>query len=413
LPHVPNGGYTGMQLGVTYKLPHSTAKPGTVYLIELGGGYSASAIAAWCNSFSVIMPNLSFQSIDGATNDYTGDPSSADVEVELDICVVAGIIAYCFGQAANIVVVFAPNTANGFLHAVQYCAQQRGNTGISWGGPEDTYGNLSAMESAFASGPGGMRFCAASGDNGPDDGESKPVTDYPACSAYVLSCGATTLAVDPTFNRISETPWNAGGGASGGGFSKIVRKPSWQTGVPGSYRGAPDLCACGDPATGWSTPFGIIGGTSAVAPMYAAVGCVLDAMGVPAGLLNPSVYRFASTFFDVISGSIGPGFPAGPGWDTASGVGSINGAAFAAALLGGPTGPGPGPTGPTGTPPGPTGPPAGSFHVAFPRPVPAGGLVLFRSPVTIQHGLDCIPSATKSTAGAASIGQDITHGTVS
>ena len=351
LATVPSTGYTGADMGKAYQFPVGiTAPMPTVWIPELGGGFDSTEIGNWCKSRGFPMPNLTAIGVGGATNSYTGDPQSADVEVELDICNVIGAISYMFGsKPANIVVVFAPNSESGMPEAYQYIlanAKPGDTCSLSWGGPEDTYSSsdIATMESLLQQlATKGVTCTFASGDNGPDDGESKPVTDYPGCSAWGVDCGATTIVLNSDGSLYSQVPWNSGGGASGGGYSKIIYRPAWQNGLinSGEFRSEPDCVANGDPATGWDTPFGVIGGTSAVAPFMAAyfagVNALLMAAGkAPLGLPNALMYaNEAGCFTDIVTGSIGNGFPATVGYDTASGLGSILGTAFATVAAGG------------------------------------------------------------------------------
>jgi kumamolisin len=94
-----------------------------------------------------------------------------------------------------------------------------------------------------------------------------------------------------------------------------------------------------DPTTGYVTLVDgqpdVIGGTSAVAPLWAGlIALINESVGKPAGLINPLLYQTASTagdFNDITSGSNGA-YSAGPGWDACTGLGSPIGAQIAAAL---------------------------------------------------------------------------------
>ena len=89
---------------------------------------------------------------------------------------------------------------------------------------------------------------------------------------------------------------------------------------------------------------GVVGGTSAVAPLWAGlIARINQQLGKPVGLLNPLIYGgtisgpgfrdITSGNNDVSGGQIG-GYNSGPGWDACTGWGSPNGAALAAALGG-------------------------------------------------------------------------------
>ena len=76
-----------------------------------------------------------------------------------------------------------------------------------------------------------------------------------------------------------------------------------------------------------------VGGTSAVAPLYAGLVALLNAsLGEPVGYLNPRLYslRGGVVFREVddgVSNASGgaPGYTSGPGWNACTGLGSING----------------------------------------------------------------------------------------
>jgi kumamolisin len=103
-------------------------------------------------------------------------------------------------------------------------------------------------------------------------------------------------------------------------------------------RGVPDVAAVADPTTGYEVLVDgerkVYGGTSAVAPLWAAlVARLAEATGRKLGLLQPTIYRAAGTgatdagFRDVISGNNGS-FSAKPGWDACTGLGVPDGVAL-------------------------------------------------------------------------------------
>jgi kumamolisin len=124
--------------------------------------------------------------------------------------------------------------------------------------------------------------------------------------------------------------------------------PSYQAnaGVPPSAnsnhnvgRGLPDVAANADPATGYAVRIDgqetVVGGTSAVAPLWAGlVACLNQALGKPVGFLNPALYSFTSqsgAFRDITSGNNGA-YSAGPGWDACTGLGVAVGSKLLQAL---------------------------------------------------------------------------------
>ncbi|MCU1656340.1 MAG: peptidase, partial [Pseudonocardiales bacterium] len=303
--------YTPLQLGSIYRFPPGTDGTGqTIAIIELGGGYGQSDLDAYFSGLGITAPSVTAVGVDGAANQPGKDPQGADGEVLLDI-EVAGALA----PGARLVVYFAPNTDAGFLDAVSDAAHATpapAAISISWGQNEDlwTAQARSAMDGVFADAAAlGVTVTAAAGDNGSADGAtSGDHADFPASSPHVLACGGTTLQADTSTATISsETVWNGGasGGATGGGVSDVFSLPAWQSSVgvpaPGRVaaaagRGVPDVAGNADPSTGYQVLVdgtrAVYGGTSAVAPLWAAlIARLAQATGRSFGLLSEALYR--------------------------------------------------------------------------------------------------------------------------
>ncbi|MGI0088207.1 MAG: S53 family peptidase, partial [Nitrosotalea sp.] len=321
-------------------------------IIELGGGYSESDLKSYFAKIGLSAPKVSAVSVDGASNSPAGSPDGPDGEVMLDI-EVAGSIA----PQASIAVYFAPNTDAGFLDAINAAVHDNVNKpsvlSISWGAAESNWTSqaLSAFNQAFQNAAAlGITVCAAAGDNGSSDGVGDGLAhvDFPASSPYVLGCGGTR--VNSSNNKIvSETVWNdlPNGGATGGGISDFFDLPSWQSGAkippssnPGGRkgRGVPDVAGDADPVTGYDVlvdgESAVIGGTSAVAPLYAGLIAVMNqSIGRPIGYLNPLLYTkvSGSVFADITSGNNGS-YKASTGWDACTGLGRADGAKLLNAL---------------------------------------------------------------------------------
>jgi kumamolisin len=163
----------------------------------------------------------------------------------------------------------------------------------------------------------------------------------------VLGCGGTHV-VASNGRIVRETVWNSGseGGASGGGVSATFALPAWQKGLmvvrheggAGTLvrRGVPDVAADADPASGYRVRIDgtdtVVGGTSAVAPLWAALITRVNATrGKPVGFVNALLYAQPRAFNDVTSGNNGD-YSAGPGWDACTGLGTPAGSKVAAAL---------------------------------------------------------------------------------
>jgi kumamolisin len=343
--------FTPPQLAALYSFPPAGGQGQTIAIIELGGGYNAADVAAYFAELGIKAPNVLSVGVDGATNQPTGDPNGPDGEVELDI-EVAGAIA----PSATIAVYFAPNTDAGFLDAVTSAVHDTANkpsvVSISWGGPESqwTQQSMTAMDQAFqAAAALGVTICVASGDNGSSDGlnDGADHVDFPASSGFALACGGTSLQASG--GKITgETVWNDGasGGATGGGVSNVFALPPYQRGLkvtsasgntaPLSNRGVPDVSGDADPVTGYNVRVdgsdAVIGGTSAVAPLWAGlIACINASRGTPVGLVQPLLYPSPGAFNDITQGNNGD-FAAAPGWDACTGLGSPKGNAIATAL---------------------------------------------------------------------------------
>ncbi len=349
-PHASSISYTPVGVAGLYGFPTSGAAGQTIGIIELGGGYTTADIDTYFRGIGQTPPLVSAVSVDKAKS-KPGTPNGADGEVMLDI-EVAGAVA----PGATLAVYFAPNTDQGFLDAittaVHDAARKPGVISISWGGPESSWTQqaLTAMDEACqAAAALGVTITVACGDNGSTDGVTDGANhvDFPASSPHVLACGGTKL-VGTNTTITSEVVWNEttlNEGATGGGVSDFFPLPTWQakSNVPAPTvntggRGLPDVSGNADPSTGYKVRVDgedtVIGGTSAVAPLWAGLIAVANAAnGTNAGFLNPQIYAAheSSTFRDITSGDNGA-FNAGPGWDACTGLGSPVGAAVVSAV---------------------------------------------------------------------------------
>jgi kumamolisin len=328
-----------------------------------GGGFNESDLEAFFSNLNLPTPEVVVLSADGGANKPGPDPNS-DAEVTLDI-EVAGAIA----SGAKLAVYFAPNTAQGFIDAVTQAIHDAENVpsvvSISWGGSEDSQPQqfLDGLEEALQDAVTlGVTVCCAAGDYGSADmptndpnnpWDGLPHVDFPASSPFALACGGTKLAGSGT-TITNEQVWNEGSqaGAGGGGVSNKFARPDYQASlnIPASPngnqgRGLPDVSGDADPATGYQVFLaghsGVVGGTSAVAPLWAGliarINQRLVSIGKSAvGFLNPVLYDSSiangGVFHDIvtgtndITGTLGGKYTAGPGWDPASGLGSPDGA---------------------------------------------------------------------------------------
>jgi kumamolisin len=341
--------YTPIQVGQLYQFPTGAAGQ-TIGIIELGGGFRPADITAYFKTLGIAAPTVTAVSVDKGKNSPS-TPSSADGEVMLDIEVAAAV-----ASGAKIVVYFTPNTDQGFTDAISTAVHDATNKpsviSISWGGAESTWTqqSMTALDDACQSAAAlGITITVAAGDDGSSDGvtDGQNHVDFPASSPHVLACGGTKL-IGSGSAITSEVVWNETAskeGATGGGVSNVFPLPTWQANsnvpaatVAGGGRGVPDVAGDADPVTGYTVRVdgqtSVIGGTSAVAPLWAGLIALNNAKNsTTAGFLQPTLYaaKAKSAFHDITSGNNGA-FSAGPGWDACTGLGSPIGTTLIAVL---------------------------------------------------------------------------------
>jgi kumamolisin len=354
-----NISYTPQDIARIYSFPSGPNTDGNgqcIAIIELGGGFRQNDLNQF---FGANGPVVTAVAVDRGHNAPTGDPHGPDGEVMLDI-EVAGAIA----PKSNIAVYFAPNTTKGFSDAINAAVHDKirkpSVVSISWGGPEDgggfTTSALHAFHQAFqAAALMGVTVLAAAGDNGSSDGLTGDHVDFPAADDLVTGCGGTRLVSTDKTTIKSETVWNDssnGGGATGGGVSKIFAVPAYQQGLQSTRsdgtkgaltgRGVPDISGDADPVTGYDVLVDgqtmTIGGTSAVAPLMAGLVALLNQkLSKPVGPLNPTLYTLQkagkNVCRDITDGNNGD-FSASTQWDACTGLGVLNGTALLGALQG-------------------------------------------------------------------------------
>jgi kumamolisin len=219
----------------------------------------------------------------------------------------------------------------------------------------------------------GMTVLVASGDNGAytcrrdDPNDSGPSISLPADNPYVTAVGGTALFVNSDNSYGYEAGWEGPleGSGGGGGVSVGYPIPSWQSGpgVSNRYsngmRQIPDVAANADPLTGYriydsttscsATATGLnscwsaVGGTSAAAPLWAALVVLANQQAVSSGkktmgFINPALYKMGqgtlgtSPFHDItIGGNLY--YQASSDWDYSTGWGTPDAAALVKALV--------------------------------------------------------------------------------
>jgi len=359
---------TPPQVAKLYNFPAvpSAVSNQTIGILEFGGGYYPTDIQAYFKGLKLPSPTVNAIGVDGASNapGNANNPNEADTEVALDICV-SGAVA----QGAKIAVYFAPWTEQGWVDAVTTAIHDATNKpsviSISWGWAENegvdgltwSQAAINAVSATFQEASLlGVTVLVASGDDGSNAqiGDGKAHVIYPGSDPWITSCGGTTIS-NVSGTTFTEDTWNDNG-ATGGGISDVFAKPYFQNwaGIPVSAnpgghvgRGIPDVAGNADPDSGYElvlygSPVGPIGGTSAVAPLYAGLTVVLNAtLGEPIGYLNDNLYAFAASnvyrnIADNQSNATNgaPGYKATAGWNACCGFGSLNGQGLLYALEG-------------------------------------------------------------------------------
>jgi subtilase family serine protease len=319
-----------------------------------------------------------------------------DVQWAHSIAPMANIILLTTNPAETLGVQGYPSMMNGEQYLID-----NGMVDVitqSFGAGEETFGGVQSLlnlRHAFISAQQkGVSVFASSGDGGSANTYKQPVKNpklipfpsviWPASDPLVTSVGGTYLCTNPLTGTgidsadppvacqdnsgVREVGWIA----SGGGFSHLFAKPSYQNMLPagstpiGSMRGVPDVAynasartgvlvydtAPGDVTSGLICPdhnpcsagWYVVGGTSASSPQWAALTAIADQIaGKRLGFINPSLYALASGpnystyFYDVTTGQNQtedtiPGYPATTGWDPVTGLGTPNAATLLPAL---------------------------------------------------------------------------------
>ena len=263
----------------------------------------------------------------------------------------------------------------------------------SFGATEETFPNKQSilnLRSAFVNALfHRVTVLGSSGDQGstdllPDTSCCYPfqVNSWPSSDPLVTSVGGTQLHLDEQGNRTApDNVWDDPSSlffpgdpttyaATGGGPSHVFKRPLFQIGVKnvvGGTRGTPDISmsgACNGAVDYYYTfvnsasPWHLVCGTSESSPLFAGIVAIADQIaGKRLGWLNPQLYLLGElqrygeggagikdvtigdnhyTFLDAHNNLIAvPGFPATPGYDMASGWGSVDANRFCRELANG------------------------------------------------------------------------------
>jgi len=311
--------------------------------------------------------------------------SDDQLEATLDLEAIGAIargakIFYIWGSTVEVAAIYAIDNQLAQIVSLSYAGCETGG---------DSFYQMLALQASAE----GMTWIAAAGDSGAAgcDAMGAQTASFglsvmvPASAPNVTAVGGTAFATgasgqywSPANNAsnasalgyVPESGWSSttqvlGGG---GGVSALFAKPGFQSDFApavNSGRMVPDVALAAAPAP---VPYVIVyngsqmlvGGTSAAAPVFAGIAALVEAYlpaqqyptqpSAPAGLgnINPTLYLLAEqapwVFHDVTTGTnnvpcaIGTtdcatgtlGYAAGPGYDLATGLGSVDAYALAA-----------------------------------------------------------------------------------
>jgi pseudomonalisin len=304
-------------------------------------------------------------------------------EAELDVEWSGGVAP---GAEIDLVVTKDTATTDGITDSSQYIVDHNlaSIVSVSFGLCEQ-YPETQAFDGLWSQAAAqGISVFVASGDDGVAECEDANATTAThgasvngLCSSPSDVCvGATQFAEsgnppaywsatnDPVtkgsaLGYVPEQVWNESGGtcgalcASGGGASIFYTRPSWQSapGVPAdaTHRYVPDVAVSGGTHDAYltyvnnSSSLSAFGGTSVSTPAFAGLFAFVVQLHGPQGNPNPRFYQLSSAqfsgsgpavFHDITSGDNGvpgaTGFSAGPGYDEATGLGSVDANVLAA-----------------------------------------------------------------------------------
>jgi kumamolisin len=335
-------GYVPNQVAAFYDFPTDvTGKGQCIALLELGGGYTEGDTRAAFAAMGLKAPSIVAVPVDGGAN-APSPGNDADTEVALDIQVAGGV-----APGAKIAVYFAPNSDAGFTDAISAVVHDSKNgptlLSISWGSAESQWTGqaIASMNSALQDAASvGLSVFVASGDSlatdGVGDGEAH--VDFPASSPYAIGCGGTEITVSGG-KITAEKVWNDGTSGTGGGISDLFAVPAFQANahLPASVngrregRGVPDIAGNAAPSSGYKVvsngQSGVVGGTSAVAPLWAGLAALLNQNAkAPLGFFLAKLYPASGVVRQIETGNNKPtgstlGYDAGGQWNGCTGLG--------------------------------------------------------------------------------------------
>jgi subtilase family serine protease len=389
----PNGGLTADEIATAYQFS------GLYGAGDLGAGqtiamfeqepYSPTDIATYqaCYGTSVPVSNVD---VAGGPGPFAGDDgeSALDIEQAIGLAPKANILVYEGPNTATVQIIstiVSQDVAKVISSSYGLCEGLTGGSTINAENPLLQEAAVQGQSFFISSGDSGSNMCFQA-----DQTNTTLSVIDPGGQPFATGVGGTILFANSGGTAVPYTPsatpvqgvWNDGftnnrASASGGGISSFFAMPSYQSSAPASLgvtnpnssaqpcgagtfcREVPDVSADADPNTGYAvfsssggTPgWGVTGGTSAAAPLWAAFTALANASatcrGLPVGFVNPALYSIAGSsylnnFTDIttanpisgeanndalsqftISGNPNDLYPLATGYDMATGLGSM------------------------------------------------------------------------------------------
>jgi kumamolisin len=265
----------------------------TVVFMETDG-FQASDLQGFASGFALPPFEVAGPNVNQAWGTTAAQPvQGCESETELDLEIV-----HAMAPGAQLVVYEAGVPSTGYLlndveislqAAVKAYPHAVFNLSLGWCEDAASAEQFDGLFTQLVAG-GGTAF-VSSGDNGAyarGCTGHQLSTQEPADSPHAVAVGGTTahLGVGSTYGQEASwgEPFEQWG--AGGGLSVVFKRPSWQVGlgVPNQYsngmREIPDVSAIADGNTGWDVfeggAWSLVGGTSAAAPLWAALGALTD-----------------------------------------------------------------------------------------------------------------------------------------
>jgi subtilase family serine protease len=334
--------YLPYQLQIAYGMPdvYDSGYNGAGQSIALVEGYGYPTLEKDANTFAELagLPrfnssNFSFVYPEGKPNPELGIETGWNIEIALDIDT-----SHTIAPGASIVEVITSGQDNeDFQYSIQYVTENGLANSVSNSYEEDLDLEAGALEQTSwddvleVATAKGISVNFSSGDGG-DEGVGSPVGAplVPSVAPHATAVGGTSVFNDFLHSgQYITTSWGdtlafleAGGtvldppepigliGGGGGGTSVFWAKPSWESGIPGTKRGVPDVSALADPFTGVPIVVSVgrtqyveygWGGTSLACPLFSAIWAIANEVaGAPLGQAAPLIASLPSSVQDVL-----------------------------------------------------------------------------------------------------------------